>query len=509
MRDDIGFGNVTAERQIEGDGSVEAAALLFAELGQGSRVMDATGQDFGDGLGEDGLAVEVEELQDPDGQVAEAATRVEPTHVERVDPGHEGFETITPLQIMTGALECQDLLAVLRSLDELTAPPGTLVPRDFRTAVEKADHRVADNQREHPLREARRDGIGVGVEPNAGRLVHLSREEPIGSRRVLGERQQPRLLVGEHLRHGPVAQDGMRSWQGNVGQEARQFAVAGLDIVDGPARQEALAHEADDPLDTPLLVTLPDGAQAWLHVVVGRHIQEIGVEANGFPLSFQDDALRVVEEPLAGAAAKVTRGSHERSPKRVGGEFEHELGSESPRVGKDHDEHPLGALAAGYGDRTDVGPVALCLFARQWLGESQIDFASRYRAHLGCETSDGANAACVTPFLQHVVQAGSSETGIPLQLLGNERAVGIDAHRSRRMFRERLAGEYPEHATDDVVVNAEMCRDGADLSMLGVKEPLDLRFDLRPDRHRSTGGSRRTSDTPALRCSKTKRRRTP
>ena len=128
-------------------------------------------------------------------------------------------------------------------------------------------------------------------------------------------------------------------------------------------------------------------------------------------------------------------------------------------------------------------PVTLRLFSRQRLGQAQIDFASRHRADLGREASEGANAAGVTPFLQHVVQAGGPQTGIALELFGNERAVGIDAHRSWSSRRERLAREYLEHAADGVMVNTEVCRDGADLPVLGVKKPFDLRIGLGRDGH--------------------------
>src|ERR1700681_2621623 len=60
--DDVFVGNVSAELEVDGDGSILGAALLLADDGECARVVGAARDGVGDGGGHQVGAVQVEEL---------------------------------------------------------------------------------------------------------------------------------------------------------------------------------------------------------------------------------------------------------------------------------------------------------------------------------------------------------------------------------------------------------------------------------------------------------------
>ena len=55
---------------------------------------------------------------------------------------------------------------------------------------------------------------------------------------------------------------------------------------------------ADGSLDAPFLLRLSDGAETRLHVHRPREIEQRGMETDGIAMAFENDGLRIVEEPL-------------------------------------------------------------------------------------------------------------------------------------------------------------------------------------------------------------------
>ena len=75
MGDDIGVGNMAGEGEIHGDAPLAGPPLLFQELGQRAGIVETAREDVVDGFGEEGVAVEIEQLRGPRRQGAQGGAR--------------------------------------------------------------------------------------------------------------------------------------------------------------------------------------------------------------------------------------------------------------------------------------------------------------------------------------------------------------------------------------------------------------------------------------------------
>src|SRR6266545_1701231 len=205
--------------------------------------------------------VEIENVVGEGGGVAQTAAGFDPASIEGIDTGDQGAQPVATLELPGGALEAQDLGAVLGMLDELTAAPAAVMTRDLERAVDDPHHGVVDDQGERLADRCGRDRVEVGVEAHAGGLVGRDRQDAIGGGRGGGQRQELRSFLGEQVGDRAVAEHGMRARQRDRFEEAREFAVAGGEIGDAAAGEEALAQVAHGTFDASLLVALADRAQ--------------------------------------------------------------------------------------------------------------------------------------------------------------------------------------------------------------------------------------------------------
>src|SRR5881628_2298362 len=107
--DDVAIEDVARQRDLDRNGTGAGAALLLAELGQGTGIVETAREDLGDGVDEDRLAIQIEQAVGEGGGVAQAAAGVDPARVERVDAGDQGAQAVAALELPGGALEAQDL----------------------------------------------------------------------------------------------------------------------------------------------------------------------------------------------------------------------------------------------------------------------------------------------------------------------------------------------------------------------------------------------------------------
>jgi len=172
--------------------------------------------------------------------------------------------------------------------------------------------------------------------------------------------------------------------------------------------------------------------------------------------ALEDDDLGIVEQPLPGRAAE--RGD-ERAAQRVDGQIDDELAPHRARVGEHHDEHPEPALPAGDRDLADVRPVHLRLLAGQRLGD-EVRLALGPRPHERDVLAQRAHGAAIAALANHVVEPCREELGVAVEGVIDERPVRIDDPWPHLRGRARLT--ETEHATNDVGMDLELGRDGAD-----------------------------------------------
>jgi len=154
---------------------------------------------------------------------------------------------------------------------------------------------------------------------------------------------------------------------GDLVEEGEQFAVALLDAAHLARGEEALAEEANGPLDATLLVGLSDVAGPQADAVRAGQVDELRVEAHRAAVALGHHNLRVVEQPLPGAATEVRRRAREAAQERVDREVEDEFAPHRPAPGEQHHKEPQGALAAGHAHLADVRPVDLREAPIGWL----------------------------------------------------------------------------------------------------------------------------------------------
>src|SRR6185437_1353890 len=392
MGDHVAVDDVRGE--LDGEHAAGACALLLAEDGEGAVVVAALVEQLLDRCGEYGGAVEVEQLARAPDEGADVAAVLEPEAQQLVDAGDLGAEPIAALAVACAGLVGEDGGAVLGQLDGEILSPRAGVLADDAVAVEQAHLGVGGDEREDATRGVVADRVAVAVEADEGGLVRGGARHEVGRDGGAGERKQPLFLLGEDLRDGlfplrrvlPRHRDGF--------QEVPERGVAALQRGDHARREEARLEEADGPLDAALVSRRADASGPKRNVKARGELDELVLEADGAAHARRDDALGVVEEPLARDAAEVLRCAHQRAVQAHRRLLEDELGPHRPRVAQQQHEAVERAHAALDADAPDVGPVDLRLLARQRL-EAQVHLAGRRRAMVEHEAPERPDAAGV------------------------------------------------------------------------------------------------------------------
>ena len=100
------------------------------------------------------------------------------------------------------------------------------------------------------------EGVGYGViieiEAHVGRLADFYMGYLVGWERLLGQRQQLGLLLGESVADSLGALFGQGSVASNTDHPHRSLLIQVIDISECSTSKEAIADESDRPLDASL-----------------------------------------------------------------------------------------------------------------------------------------------------------------------------------------------------------------------------------------------------------------
>ena len=83
----------------------------------------------------------------------------------------------------------------------------------------------------------------------------------MGVRERIGQREQPSLLLGEHVDDPPLGPALVRTHVGNLVEEGEELGVAAIDVTDGAPGEEAVAEVANGSLHLAFLLRLSHPAE--------------------------------------------------------------------------------------------------------------------------------------------------------------------------------------------------------------------------------------------------------
>src|SRR5580658_1909818 len=402
MGDDVAVDDVVGEREVQGDGVARLAPKAIAGDGEGTWVVQTALDQFGDGASEQGLAVQVQQLDGAGDADGEAALVGGPALQQGGEVGGCGAQAVAALELAGRPTLVQQFLAMGWVLPEAASSEGAGVAGDLGLSIEQAYDLVIGDQGQGAVPKGARDRVAIGVEADEGLRIDGYRHDQVGWGQRVWEREQAGLLLLQHVPHRAGGEGGMQARVCDLGDEGPKGRIALLYTDDRAGRQKPVPQVADGALDLALVLGAPHGAQTRLDMEGPAQLQQDRMEADGFAAALEHDDLGVVEEPLAGDPTEGPGGAQKGPGQRVHRQVDDKLPPQGARVAEHHHEQPQGALGAIDGDLAHVGPVNLGLLAQQGLG-AQIDLAARARTDGGDIVPQRADRARKAARLQHVV----------------------------------------------------------------------------------------------------------
>ena len=295
------------------------------------------------------------------------------------------------------------------------------------------------------------------------------------------ERQEPGLLLGQRLGHGPrgIAGDAPR-----VGHRVAPVDELGIQIVhipERPRREERVAQVADRPFDAAFFPGRRDRAGTRDEVVVPAQLEQARVEADGVALPFEDGAFQVVVEDDSRHALKRGKRLDVAAQEALERLVQSEDGMQRPRPAQD--QHEGGQPPGGAPDRdcSEAAPIGLPLLAHQQ-GQPEIRRGGRGRAQGPDRAAERHDRARIPALAHHLEQPRGAEPRVLLERRLEERPVGVEEARADGgRPGEALGGQRPPHR---VGMEAELGGDRPHPPVLGEEEAADL-GDLRRGDHAS------------------------
>ncbi len=324
-----------------------------------------------------------------------------------------------------------------------------------------------------------------------GGLADGNSDELGGGERVIGQRQQHELLLGERgaHRHRWILGTGASSRWPRAPRCGRRVQISQID--EAARGEEGGACVADRALDAPLLVAARNGHRTRLEAVMGGEGEQCWMEADRFALAFEHGALEVVVQQHLGAAAEGgKRGGVPREEARHAG-VEIKAQEDGARVAEHHDEGHQRAARAADLQMTEVRPVDLGLLAGQ-RAQPQVGLGGTARPQQRHAVAEVAGTAGVAARLHHAEQARRGQRREARQRLDDERRVRIDHRAACVAVGPRHAG-LRQHAAHRAVMQAQLPRDRVHAPALDVEVAQDLRLAFRRNRHRASPWALRAS----------------
>ena len=119
-------------------------------------------------------------------------------------------------------------------------------------------------------------------------------QQQVGLEGMGRQRQQPPLLVGEDVGHGPIALLGMGAWMRDLVTPAPKLRVEIVDVDKRPRRKEGMAQVLNLALDLPLFIRAARGTRSGGKVIVAGELEQPRVEADVLADPLED--LDVLEQ---------------------------------------------------------------------------------------------------------------------------------------------------------------------------------------------------------------------
>lgn len=196
-------------------------------------------------------------------------------------------------------------LDVGRVLDLLALAVAAPMLGDHPGVVQDPDLAQGAKHRHGPLRELVGHGVVILVEADVRSLADGTLMAFVGREVGLGHQQQPLPLLFEDLGHGAAPVLRPRTPEGRTVTPSLRLRVEVIDIPEAPGHEEGPAHVADCPLDATLLVAACHAYRTRFEVPVCREGQEQRVEASPVADALEHDALQIVVQEDAWAAAPL------------------------------------------------------------------------------------------------------------------------------------------------------------------------------------------------------------
>jgi hypothetical protein len=268
---------------------------LIEEMRDGVSTQGAAGEGVGKGRLQVGGAIAIEEAEQrvgvggyrevAPGQFLEEGGRV----------GARLAETISAAQVMGLPLGGRELRQMVLHLEDLPAIPGAGVAREFGGAVEDADERVTDNERQGATDKAIRDGVVVAIEADVGRFAGDDGAEEVAGEGMVGHGQQAGALLLQGAGDGPlIGIPRPRAGVGSLGDPGRELRVEIVEGGEAASSEERVAEVANGPFHTSFLIPARHRAGLGGEVVVAGEFQQARVKADVVADAIEDDALEIV-----------------------------------------------------------------------------------------------------------------------------------------------------------------------------------------------------------------------
>ncbi len=205
--------------------------------------------------------------------------------------------------------------------------------------------------------------VEVEGDPDALELAY--RTHQLGDEGVHGQREQPRLLLLEDLRHRPVRAVGTGSRVRYRVAPAPGPAVEILERREVHALEEGLPHVTDGPLHLALLVALARRTGTGLEVVVRAELDQPRVEVHTAALPLQHRRFEVVVEDHRGTPVKKPKAATWPEKKFSWLWSKKNSQVQRPRVAERHHEAGQTPPGPAHQHLAEVRPVHLGLLAGQ------------------------------------------------------------------------------------------------------------------------------------------------
>jgi hypothetical protein len=270
-------------------------------------------------------------------------------------------------------------LEVGRVFDLLSAVPGADVGGNHVGTIQDADTGGRRDDDEGTSHVVVWNGIIVEVKARVGGLSDLHFDALVAGEGYIGEREQPRALLGEGVRNG--ARGVLMEWplRGEAVAPLQSLSVEVAEVLERARGEEAIAGVPDRALDAAFLVASCDRDRPGLEVVMRGELKEGRVKMNRVADALEDSALEIVVEQDTRDPAEEGKGLDVAAEEARHRGAEEKAQEDLARPGQDHHEGGESSRRGANGEGAKARPIDLGLFTWQ-SPEAQKGFGGRRRA---------------------------------------------------------------------------------------------------------------------------------